>query len=276
MKVREIFRTGLTKGDFGVEIEVEGKKLPKYVDGWRSEKDGSLRGESMEYVLDQPQSSKGLNAALGRLHKSFEEGGARFDESYRAGVHVHLNVQELTGVQLATFITTYYLTEKALVHTCNKTRWGNHFCLRTADAPFAARSTVEIFRDRAPEKFNNDDYRYSAMNLTALPKYGSIEFRAMESTFNFDKIFMFAERHRKVRDWAVKQTGPVAVVERAQGESPRNLFAEIFGKADAAELEYGEFFEDFDEGLEFAEDLAYSREWGKRSADIFCQKQNLW
>lgn len=51
--IREDFAA---KGDVGIEIEVEGKNLPKHFEKyWRVEADGSLRGEdNAEYVLEKP------------------------------------------------------------------------------------------------------------------------------------------------------------------------------------------------------------------------------
>ena len=54
-----------TDGDVGIEIEVEGRRLPITEKYWRMEKDGSLRGpENMEYVLDRPMSLKDAKKAL--------------------------------------------------------------------------------------------------------------------------------------------------------------------------------------------------------------------
>ena len=43
-----------SKGEIGIEVEVEGRGLPNAVTGWNVVPDGSLRGESAEYVLRQP------------------------------------------------------------------------------------------------------------------------------------------------------------------------------------------------------------------------------
>ena len=274
MKVKDIFKVPSTTGDLGVEIEVEGAKLPEAAEGWWSTKDGSLRGESMEYVLSQPQTYEETVAALGRLKEAFENRRSKFFESYRAGVHVHVNVQELTGVELASLITTYYMLEGALVRSCRKDRWGNHFCLRTSDAAMGPIMVRSFFKNRMPRGFNTDELRYSALNLTSLPKYGSVEFRAMESTYNFDKVALFAKRHLDLRNYAVGKT-PVQIVEDATRWGLRAWGSEVVKDTEGL-FDYEDAINDFDNGLEIAEDFAFCHNWGKKSLDIFSKEDNLW
>lgn len=41
--MQQLMGVSPTKGDVGIEIEVEGRNLPRAADGWRMEHDDSLR-----------------------------------------------------------------------------------------------------------------------------------------------------------------------------------------------------------------------------------------
>ncbi len=276
MKVRDIFHLPQVDGDLGVEIEVEGRNLPRRAEGWRKEADGSLRGESAEFVLSSPSSLTETEKALNNLKKAFKESKSDFFHSYRAGVHVHVNVQELTGIQLGSMITAYYLFENSLVHTCDKSRRGNHFCLRGVDAPMGVHILSGAFASKDLKVFNRDNLRYSSINVTSLPKYGSVEFRSMESTDDFDKILTFSRRHLALRKFAQSVDKPTDVISLAQEVGPRALANRVFGEDGKDILNYAEFYHDFEEGLEHAEDIAFCTKWGQKSLDIFRREANYW
>jgi hypothetical protein len=58
MLVRDIFALDKTEGLIGLEIEVEANNLPDRVPGFHREYDGSLRGESAEFVFRGPVGRK--------------------------------------------------------------------------------------------------------------------------------------------------------------------------------------------------------------------------
>src|SRR3990172_9397067 len=104
-----------TAGDVGVEIEVEGRNLPYTEKYWKREADGSLRGpENAEYVLRKPATLTQLKMALKSLAIDYRASEAKVDESVRAGVHVHVNVQHMNMVEVYNFITLYLILEELL------------------------------------------------------------------------------------------------------------------------------------------------------------------
>lgn len=198
-----------TKGDIGVEIEVEGKRLPRLDKYWRNEHDGSLRGEeNMEYVLQKPGTLKEVREALDYLDNAYKKNKSVVDDTVRAGVHIHVNCQELTMCQLYSFFCVYMILEEMLVKFCGEHREGNLFCLRIKDADY----TLSCIRRAMLTKdfrqiFHNDDLRYSAMNVKALGDYGSLEFRTMRGTRDLDLIYTWAEILFNLREYAKSFTG---------------------------------------------------------------------
>jgi len=270
--VREYFNVRETKGDVGVEVEVEGENLPEAPKGWRGEADGSLRGESREYVLSQPVPITELNNNLNRLKKSFVDMGSKFNESFRAGVHVHVNVQELTTLQLANMIVLYYLFEDNILSTCRNDRQGNHFCLRGQDAHGGVLTLKNLFLSSLKDCIcdeNGDKIRYSAMNVKCLGQYGSLEFRSLESTYDFNKISNFAKLHVALREYSRKFETPKKMMDVILQQSAWEVSRQVFGDLSDMFIRSEKFYERYEEGLELAEDLAFCKEWNVKSLDIF-------
>src|SRR5690349_22399742 len=138
-----------TKGDIGIEIEVEGNKFPKHayegydaVDPeripkqWDYHRDGSLRGEdNAEYVLKKPLKFSEVPKAINDLWQMFSDYGTVLDVSNRTSVHVHLNVQDFYINRLCSFAAMYLSVEDILTGWCGDHRVGNLFCLRAKDTP---------------------------------------------------------------------------------------------------------------------------------------------
>jgi len=263
-KVTSAFRVAnrkLTKGDLGIEVEVEGEHLPTPNKYWRSEHDDSLRGECREYVLKRPLSLPDARMALSYLDNCYHEAGTTVHESVRAGVHVHVNVQKLTVVQLFSFMVVYIILEDILIKYCGEYREGNLFCLRTKDAEFLLYNLERVAKGKEYRYFESDVLRYSSMNVCSLWSYGSLEFRAMRGTRDLDVIGDWAEILLNLRNEAIKFDNPAQVVEMLQrdgAESFLETFLGTFKETLCNALPYEELI---NEGLVRAYQLAMSPDW---------------
>jgi len=186
--VRSIYGLPQVKGEVGIEIELEGKKVlqdnvPPY---WVFHVDGSLRGESAEYVLSKPIARDRVPEALDTLFKTLKAHGTRIrDDSPNTSVHVHLNVQEWTLKKVYNLITTWYIFEKMLVQWCGEEREGNLFCLRGADAEVLLQRLASAVRySKFQYIVDADGLRYSALNPTSMGKFGSIEIRSLAGVYD--------------------------------------------------------------------------------------------
>lgn len=252
------------KGDVGIEIEVEGKNLPKHFEKyWRVEADGSLRGEdNAEYVLEKPLTIKQAKLALSHLNMQYKKHQAVVDDTVRAGVHVHINVQQLNIVELYNYMTLYLILEELLVKFCGPYREGNLFCLRACDAEWLLFRLSEAARSRQFRRVLTDDnLRYGSMNVKALGTYGSLEFRAMRGTRDLNLIHKWATILLDLREAAKKFTDPKDII---------NGYSE--GDADAFLVkclgEHVEIFKGFDnipkmlnDGMRRAQDIAFCCDW---------------
>jgi hypothetical protein len=206
-KLHELLKKKLLKGDVGIEIECEGEGF-KEIDSalWKSEDDGSLRGRypnsRIEYVAKGPIPLDTVKHAITELNEHVK--GCKPSFSYRTSVHVHVNVMDLTEVQLATMVYTYFLLESALFKFCGKTREANRFCLRLQDSDELGVFILKYVKSgyNYLTMLREDNIRYSAINLAAVTKYGSVEFRGMRGTLDVDTINIWATTLVSIRNFA--------------------------------------------------------------------------
>ena len=270
MYERLYLRCGRTDGKFGVEIEVEGRNLPtKYEDAafdllWKVEMDGSLKGkyDNLEYVMKVPLSLDGVKESIAALERRYNEKESKVDETVRAGVHVHLNIQSYSPLELLTFATTYYMLEDYFVHWSGAGRVGNHFCLRATDAEGVIYKLIDACEKRDWRYLNTDDIRYASLNWNAMHKYGSIEFRSMRSTRKLEDVVRWVELIDQLTVGAKKFNNPREVVSAAsEFEGPVRFIEYVMEN-------YAEEFLQFRdvniwEGLRNVQPLAFLIDWGK-------------
>lgn len=257
MQMREKLRINPVEGDIGIEIELEGRDLPDGGFGhWRSERDGSLRGHSVELVLKEPCPRELVSDRLKEVNTRLEKLGSFIEDSGRAGLHVHVNIQKLTDVQLVNFICLYMVFENTLVEWCGDRRVGNLFCLRTCDAS----GYMEVLRRCVTSgnwgTLGTDEVRYASMNLKAIPQYGSLEFRAMRSTVDAEDIQVWVNLLLALRDRAQEYDNPIQIVERFSVDGPETLFTKTFGPLHDA-LQFSA--KDMLDGIRNAQWIAYCR-----------------
>lgn len=266
MKVKEWFRVRPRQGDVGIEIEAEGHNLPHTGEYWNVTHDGSLRGESLEYVLKRPMSLPEARKALDYLSLKYEQNEATVNDSDRCGVHVHVNCQELNIVQLYNFFVLYLVLEDLLVKFCGDSREGNLFCLRAKDAEYLLYTLSSALEDKEfRARFSSDDLRYASMNVKSLPTYGSLEFRAMRGTKDMDLIYKWADLLVGLREKAKTIDSPIDIVMGLSMGGAEAFLTEHLG-------EHAEYFlgiKDLDillmEGVRRAQEIAYAGDWEELS-----------
>lgn len=251
----------LGKREIGVEIEIEGNRLPQNAPmGWRVEYDGSLRGESYEYVFTTPVPRKNVSTLLTRLSDKFKEMNSEVYDTGRAGVHVHVNIRDLTRNQLFNFICLYLIFEDVLVDFCGKDRVGNLFCLRVKDAEYLIEMLEAAIETDNLKVLYTDKIRYAAINCKAICQYGSLEFRAMRSTMDTDVLNSWVEILLRLKDSSKMFTDPQDIVSTMSWEGGEGFANKIFGTMLS-------FFPNTDweskvrEGIRRAQPVAYASDW---------------
>lgn len=180
---------------FGIECEVEGTRLPPYInDNINCIEDGSLRG-GYEYVFTAPLTKNESIEQLNALFEKFKAARSILDYSFRTSTHVHVNVSDLSLRQINNIIFLYSIMEDLFVNFCNENRRGNRFALRFKEAANLY-STLRnlVAADHIGDqrsglgRLNQNELKYSALNMYTLVKYGTLEFRSLEGTNDLAKI----------------------------------------------------------------------------------------
>ncbi|KKK75014.1 hypothetical protein LCGC14_2877970, partial [marine sediment metagenome] len=91
----------------GIEIELEGTNLKYPISRfWNGKSDGSLRGDSMEYILRSPVHRDKTKSRLLSLKTELEEYHSTLNPSDRCGVHIHIKCQDAIYYQVRQCIKT--------------------------------------------------------------------------------------------------------------------------------------------------------------------------
>lgn len=259
MKVRTEYSLKKTDGEVGIEVEIEGAGVQNIsVTGWNTVEDGSLRGEAAEFVLRRPVAFKKVPEYLYRLHKALE-GNIVIEDSDRCGVHVHINCQELDFKQTLNFIILFLVFEQMLVNYCGEEREGNLFCLRANDAEAIL---VALNTSAVHNSFNNmqnDTYRYAAINLSSLRKYGSLEFRSLSTPTDVRTIEIWVKLLQQIFKKAASFNNPSDIIEAVSFKGPYNFAREIFGAQLSIFNLHADIISDFVyDGIRRTQDIAYA------------------
>lgn len=245
-KVRDYFGLNTTKGDVGIEVEAELSKELNYgvvlPGAWRQEGDGSLRGWGYEFVLKKPVYYEETQQVIDDLHKHiYESNNNKILSSIRAGVHIHINVQDLTIRQMLNFLVCYYIFETALTKQCGKNREGNLFCMRNQDADYTIQMLERAVSKQDMYLVRHNNFRYAAMNFQSLFDYGSLESRALATEPSLENIKPWIDMLMKIKSASLTIDDPWTCIDNISGDGASQWAINMLGEEMFNKLDYPEF-----------------------------------
>lgn len=261
--VREYLDLGKTGGEVGVEIEMELNSTISYQNidqRWRVEGDGSLRGYGYELVLNQPCNRENVPDMVDLVKKGLKEQSLHIIPTIRAGVHIHLNMQEKQVEDVFKLMACYYLMETALTRFCGEGREGNLFCLRGRDATYAIEQATEAYQSKDLYRLRTQSLRYASLNVQSLFNYGSVEFRGLGTTADLENITVWCEILCRLKDYALSQESAWNNILDISGQGGRRWMTNIFGPELMKHLDYP--------------DLEWDIIQDVRNAQYFCHQLN--
>jgi len=216
----------------GLEIETEGQNLPNFGGKltskyWRTVAEGSLRNGGCEHVFRQPIGLKGVDNAL----KEWDNATvlSTFIDSIRTSVHIHYNVASLKLSQIYSIVAAYWFFENVLVHLNGDSRVGNLFCLRVKDAEYTCQSVLKDLKtDQHFHEMSGDGFRYSALNLAALRKFGSLEFRFLRGYHESSVIRKWTYELHKMISTASEFDTPKTLLDFYRRSGPKVFLSHFF------------------------------------------------
>ena len=225
---------------FGIELECEGLNVdwdgsdPDLIKDWAPHADGSLRnnhGSSCEWVFNGPVKYKASLERISTLFKYFEKREAKLVCSNRTSTHVHFNMGDKNAYQLVNMFILFTIFEDLLDRYCGEDRRGNLFCLSSRHAE----EQVSCITDAVFKSFNfgvlREDFRYCSLNLAAINKFGTVEFRAMRGLDNQTDMVAWLNILNEFCEYACyTMKNPVDLVEAISVKTPLGFVKEVFSK----------------------------------------------
>lgn len=202
---------------FGVEIELEGLDPTRatylqahgpltsmgehaFPNGVMAHYDGSLRGGGIEFVT-KPLNGRDLFTAV--VDTCAVAKAMKLKTSNRAGVHVHVDTQTMTLEQWTNFIMLYILIEPAVFKAASKHRGGSLYCKSWYEG-IANEELAVCLKTISGGTWMNMASRYLGLNINSTRKYGTLEFRHLQSTTDPDVILEWINVLAKMRQYALK------------------------------------------------------------------------
>jgi len=264
--IKDFIHGADVQGDLGIEVEMEGLQLPKEGSKyWKVEMDGSLGGpDNAEYVLRKPIKVGNLYDALKGLKSSFKEHGSKLKPSVRAGVHVHINVQDMSVLDVANFVTLYLVLEDLLLEVCGEGRQSNLFCLKGCEAEYMIYQAAQFFKTEDIGYLDHNNIRYSGINLAAIPKYGSVEFRSFRTPKDINEIGDWAETLHELKELSKEYECPSDILSGYSDFNPVEFLTKHLPRYADKLMDLDDWQSKLKRGMRSAQDLAFSQRWGKK------------
>jgi hypothetical protein len=231
--------THVTGPKVGIELEYEDCKLgltdidPSY---WRVDTHHSLRNGGLELIsipLSIAQTAPALDSAE-RMIKSMKGKATK-----RCGVHVHLNVSDLTLMQLWQIMTYNTLLEPFIFAQFAKNREDSHFCVPTWTNTELQRrmydDATRLHKGWAKPRgvYAHDGLtmlktsKYSARNVAAIKKFGTLEFRQHRGSTDMNEVYRWVHFIRGLRQQALKYTSAEHILNEFEMDGYGKLCADV-------------------------------------------------
>lgn len=250
----------------GIELEYENFRSRPGAFGkgyWMAVEDGSLRsteeGEPYELKLRMPLSGADLTQALSDM-AVYLRGRRNISVSPRTSLHVHMDVREMPVDKLCMLVVLFAIFERPLFRYCGADREGNNFCLPLAAAEAALNSIDFEQMVENLDRVVRYIPKYSALNLGAIRRFGSVEFRCHPGTRDMDRVREWVNILMCLKRAAMEMRYTAEDLPRMVSEiGGDRLGHEVFGGDYAALLMYPDFVSHTLEGVRYAQDLIYNR-----------------
>jgi len=239
----------------GIELEYEGatEHLINYeaLTRWSTAPDHSLRNGGLEFV-SKPLGKLQIPAALAQVKKAIIDSHCMINK--RCGVHVHLNVTDLTFFELWKIVTYYTAIEPFVFKHFADGREDSHFCVpmwqntvqqvnlwqdavtlhrgvdkRPANNPQLLNMPIGmggLKKTRVPLRFLKAA-KYTAMNMQSIMRFGTLEFRQLYGTTDMRKVQKWVTFLIQLRERALEFSSPSAIAETLMCEGYAALLPEV-------------------------------------------------
>lgn len=233
----------------GLEIELEGipfnlNNLAQKLVGtgyWSIDDDGSLRNNGVEFKMGYqgfPLRGMDVIRALTEFRKYILALKEKHDvipsTSERTSIHSHIDVRDLTELQLKHFIFLYIIFEDAFFNMFKKHRRKNNYCRNVKEHyDYFLRLGRYLSNQHNIFDFVNNGFKYDAMNYKAIEVFGSVEFRLMEGSFDTKKILKWINLLLRLKSFSINNEIEISEYPEQISMRGLNKFLNLVFKEDA-------------------------------------------
>jgi hypothetical protein len=201
----------------GIEVEVENIHRPIPMPAfWKVKSDGSLRNGGHEFVSSPLAPTQSMTAFLAlwiALQKLIPSHSPDFN--WRTGIHVHLNVQQLSEVEFRRLLLLCVIFEPILFSFAGEERKQNMFCVPITESTTFSELRHYLSGYRELYQLATTWPKYNAINLcrmfsymagtmSALPALGTLEFRHFGGSADIDQLFRWQSVILRLYDASIK------------------------------------------------------------------------
>jgi hypothetical protein len=238
--ISEVIGGRVVEGNkFGLELELEGRNVGLQdvaVRGWQRHADGSLRGESVEYVTSGAKDLDETKKSIIDLFKKFKDNKVKFNDSIRTSTHVHLNFTTKKVKDAVNFFSLFTLLEEVLQYYSGEDRKGNLFCISSREAEGIIGILAQAIARSSLDKFAGDRYKYAACNLSTLYKFGTIEVRTMKGATSAEQITAWVDILNNMYTFAQNMVSPGQLITDLSQLGAETLMKRVFSPDNYREL----------------------------------------
>lgn len=212
----------------GYELEVEDLRAPprNLSPLWQTKDDGSLRNGGAEYVFSSPLKGDDAIRALKELFGAIEK--VPHDFSHRCGTHIHVDVRSMESAQLMSFITYCLMFERALFAYAGNKRDSNVFCLPYYKASHGLGGLGAFVRHGNPKYILSVAEKYYGINYKAIGRYGSVEFRMLPGTTDYNRVITWINAILAMHRAAVNGPKATDILQAMSKSGAKEFAADIF------------------------------------------------
>lgn len=190
----------------GIEIEVENfTSRPTKMRYWNAKHDGSLRNNGLEFVFKQPLGGNDAKAAIDEIDNILFTN--KPDLNLRCSTHVHLDVRDMSIVELKRLILGYIYYETFLFRQSGEYRLKSNFCTPIFFAEGLSKILGDVWNVNDPSQFLSyivDRWdKYCGLNLLPMQSFGSVEFRMSEAKSRKGQLLRLVNRFLVLKNLAM-------------------------------------------------------------------------
>lgn len=173
----------------GISVVDLGSYTHRVSQSWKVVTDASLSNSRMDgacEVVSPPLRGRAGFEALKTVMEALSAAGARVNVS--CGTHVHHDINDLTGAQVADLLAFYVNRQAAFDQVVAPSRRDGRWCHSWSRGELE--NVLAVLRRTSGRRTARGLYadRFKTINIMSYPKYGTIEIRQHQGTLNYAKL----------------------------------------------------------------------------------------